>query len=340
MDSKGFNLSWDVLWKILFVFFIGWLLFVARDVVAAILLAIVVSTAFGPFVDFLQKNKIPRILGTLLIYLFAIFVFGFLIYAFIPVILTELTNLITFATEVLGQDSGILNIKNIIDSLTFDLNKTAELLFSGNVSLLGVASKFLGGILYVIAIFAISFYLNVGRDGVKKFIVALLPDEYEDKFINIYTRTSKKIGAWFRGQLFLSLVVGVVTFFGLWFLGVKYSLLFGLLAGIFEIVPFVGPILTGMIAVMVAFGESTSLAFYVLILFVVIQQLENNTLVPVVMKYTTSLDPVVILSAVMIGGTAFGITGLVLAVPVAVFLEEGFEYLADKKKQSRKNQSA
>ena len=181
----------------------------------------------------------------------------------------------------------------------------------------------------------LAFYLTVGQDGVERFLVAVLPAAYEDTAIDLYLKTRNKIGHWLKGQVLLSLVVGFIVFLGLSLLGVKYALLLGILAGLFEIVPFVGPIFSGGIAVLVAMSGSLALAGYTLILFVVIQQLENGVLVPLVMNYTTKINPTVLLIALLIGSKAFGFTGLILAVPAAVFFQEVVNAWAVSKKKRR-----
>ena len=325
MDPKNLNISWGTLWRVFFVVLFGWLLFLARDVLTVLLLAIVISTAFDPAVSFLERKKIPRILGTLLIYLIALFTLGLIIYTVVPVVLSELTNLLTYSSTALGSLSDVLDIEKIVSALSLNLSKLTDLLFSGNVSLVAVASKLVGGVISVVAGFVLSFYLTLGRGGVQKFLVAILPEVYEAKVINIYSRVARKIGRWLAGQLFLSLVIGVAVFSGLWLLGVKYSLLLGLLAGILELIPYAGPIFTGSVAILIGLGDSLSLAIYVFILFIIIHQLEASVLAPLVMRYTTTLNPVVILTALLIGGRVFGAVGLILAVPVAVLFQEMLE---------------
>src|SRR3989344_1501653 len=102
MESKNLNIDWVILWRIFFIAIFTWLIFLARDVIGLLLLAIVISTAFQPIVSFLERKRIPRILGTLLIYLAAFFIIGFVIYAFIPIALSEFNNLISFSSKYLG----------------------------------------------------------------------------------------------------------------------------------------------------------------------------------------------------------------------------------------------
>ena len=171
----------------------------------------------------------------------------------------------------------------------------------------------------------LSFYLTVGKDGVERFLVTVLPSIYEEKAVDLYYRIRRKIGRWLTGQVILSVAVGILVFLGLWLLGVKYSLLLGIIAGIFELIPYVGPIFSGALAVLVGLTGSLSQGLYTLILFIVVQQLENQLLVPAVTKFTTDLSPVVILVALMVGAQVFGLIGLILAIPAAVLFQQLLE---------------
>ncbi len=206
---------------------------------------------------------------------------------------------------------------------------------SGEITIFDLTSRFLGGLISAVTIFALSFYLTVGRDGVEKFLLAILPAAYEERALRLYTRVGRKIGRWLTGQLFISLVVGLATFLGLWLLGVRYSFFLGLLAAVAEIIPYVGPIFTGSVALIVGFSDSFSLGIYAFLLFAVIQQLEGHVLLPYVMRYTTALNPAVILTSLLIGGKVFGVVGLVLAVPIAVFCQELLEEWAEEKQSRR-----
>ena len=112
-------------------------------------------------------------------------------------------------------------------------------------------------------------------------------------------------------------------------------MILGILAGIFELVPYVGPIFSGSVAVLVAATDSLTLGVYTLLLFILIQQIENNVLVPAVMSLTTSLNPVVILISLLVGAKLFGFIGLILAVPAAVLLQEIIEDWSESRKRNR-----
>lgn len=311
-------------------------LFVSREIFIALFLAIVISSALEPIVSRLEKKKIPRILSTLGIYIIAIFVIAMLIYTVVPLAISELRNVLEiFGGKLSGTIFEFIDASSTIETLKESLGKIGGLLFSGSTSLVDISSRFLGGITFTVSVFVLSFYLTVDRDGVGRFLETVMPSIYEDKVLDLYSRVRKKIGRWFTGQIFLSFTIGLLVFLGLTLLGVKYSLVLGILAGLLEIIPYVGPIFVGGLAVLLALSDSLSLGIYALILFIIIQQLENNLLVPTVTHLTTSLNPIVTLIALLIGAKVFGFVGLILAVPIAVLMQEAIEDWSNSKQRRR-----
>lgn len=312
------------------------ILFVARDIVIALFIAIVISSAFEPLVSRLERRKIPRILSTLGVYILGIFILALIIYTVVPLAISELSNLLEiFGGKVSGTIFEFIEASGAIDAIKDNLSKIANILLSGGTSLLDISSKFLGGLTFTVSIFVLSFYLTLDKDGVERFLRTIIPSVYEERVLDIYLRVRHKIGRWFIGQVFLSLTIGLSVFIGLTLLGVKYSLILGVMAGVFEIVPYVGPIFSGSIAVLIGLTDSLSLGIYTLILFIIIQQLENHLLVPTVTHLTTSLNPVVTLSSLLIGTKVFGFVGLILSVPIAVLLQEIVEDWSSSKQLRR-----
>lgn len=334
-DKISFEITWGGLWRALVLVGLAWVLYLALDILLAILVALVIAAGLDAPVSWLKKKGVPRLLSTLFLFIIGIVALAAIVYVVVPLAISDFTQLAVNLKQYTGPLLDTFEASDIISSLTGNLNELADSLISGTVPLTQVAISLFGNIVLLITVLILAFYLTVGQDGVEKFIVAMLPASYEETAVELYLKTRKKIGQWLKGQVLLSLVIGFTVFLGLSVLGVKYSLLLGILAGIFEIIPFVGPIFSGGIAVLVALSSSLSLAAYTLILFVIIQQLENNLLVPLVMSYTTKLNPAVLLIAILIGGKVFGFTGLILAVPVSVFFQEVVEMWAVNKKKRR-----
>jgi len=125
------------------------------------------------------------------------------------------------------------------------------------------------------------------------------------------------MGAWLRGQLILCFIIGLGVFIGLTVLGVEYALVLGLIAGLLEMIPYVGPWTAAALAIFIALGQAPALALIVLIYFVVLQQAENNLLVPKIMRKAVGLNPIISILAVITGAKLAGFIGVLFAIPVA-----------------------
>ncbi len=310
-------------------------LFLIREVILVLFLAIVVSSAFNAPVSFLERRRIPRVLGTIFIFLAVLSVLAFILYTIIPVAFLEIKELTTIIYEAKLPTFGSIDVLYWVQTLERNLGEVTGTVFSGGTSFLNFAAKILNNVVLIITTLIISFYLTVNREGVEKFLRAILPVMQEDRAISLYHRVRKKMGLWLQGQIVLMLIIGAAVFFGLWILGVKYSLILGLLAGLLEIVPIAGPILTGIIVFLIALPQSWILALYTIILFVIIQQLENHLIFPMVMKKTTGISPVVVVVAILAGSKLAGITGIILAVPTAMIFDELLDEWEKKKFHTR-----
>lgn len=328
-------IDWGSLWKILVMVILAWVAYLTLDILLAILVALVIAAGLDAPVSWLKKKGIPRLLSTLLLFIIGIIFFASVIYTVVPLAIADLTQLAVNLNNFASPLADTLQASNIVNTFNEQLNSLADSLISGAIPLTSIAASLFGNIFLAITVLVLAFYLTVGQDGVERFIVAILPTAYEKTAIDLYLKTRKQIGQWFKGQLLLSISIGVAVYAGLYLLGVKYALLLGIVAGLFEIVPFVGPIFSGGAAVLIALSTSLNLALYTLILFVLIQQLENNLLVPVVMRYTTNLNPAVVLISILIGGKLFGFMGLILAVPGSVFIQEIIERWTASKKRKK-----
>ena len=333
--ERGLELSWASLWRILGMLVLVSVLYAALNIWIAVLLSIVISSALDPFVSWLERKRVPRIVGTLGIFILLILSLALILYTLVPIALSELHILLTNIQEFQNPAFGFQEFTNLINTVTESLGKLTNLLVSGSASFIDTVSRFIGGVALAASVFILSFYLTVDRDGVEKFLREAVPSGYEEKTLEVYFRTRRKIGGWLYGQIFLSLSVGTAVFFGLWFMGVKYSLVLGIMAGLLEIVPFVGPILSGATAFLIAVSESLSSGLYVFLLFVLIQQAESFLLIPVFMRLTTNLHPAAVLISLLVGAQLLGFIGIILAVPVAVALQEIVENWSNEKNKRK-----
>lgn len=326
-NIRSVNISSSTILKVVSLLLVLGFLYAIRDVLAILFIAIVFASAVDPWVDRMQRFRIPRGLGIVLILLAGATIVILSIALLVPPIVTEVTQIastfpsyyqnILETVERFQRTSTNLGIQNSVQdglsSISDSLSRLTSGLFAG---LTGI----FGGIFSLLGFLMLTFYLTVEERGMKKFIASVAPPHYQPYLAQKIHEIQRKMGAWFRGQLILSLVIGVVTYVGLLALGVDYALVLALFAGVFEFVPYVGPIISAIPAVFLAFAESPVKALLVLVLYIIIQQLENQVLVPKIMQKAVGLNPVVVIVVMLIGAKLAGLLGMILAVPTATII--------------------
>ena len=195
-----------------------------------------------------------------------------------------------------------------------------------------------GSLITFVSVLVIVFYLLLEVEAIKKIIQSVTPNKFQTYTTQLFVQAQNKINFWLKGQIILCLIIGILTYIGLLILGVKYALLLALIAGVFEIIPYLGPILGAIPAVFLAFTQNPFTAFLVILLYLIIQQLENSILVPKIMSKTIGLNPIIILIVFLIGGKLYGLIGALLAIPIATALSVLIkDYFELKRKQEKNN---
>lgn len=327
------DISWKTLWRVLFFLAIAALMFAGLKVLFALFLAIVISSGLEFIVNFLEKHGLSRTLGVVLVFLFVAVLFIAIFSIVLPVLIVDINTILNTTLKELSQDPfwGPVIGLEAAETVNFWLSRVSENIWGGGAAPWGVVSGIFGGLLLVFSVVVIAFYLSLSRDGVERFIRAVLPADYEDAALSIYERSRRRIGMWFRSQIILSLIVGFMVFVALSILGVKYAALLALLAAAFELVPYIGPILAGSASVLTALISSPILALYTLVAFVIIQQVENHILVPLIVGRRVGMHPVIVIVSLLVGAQVGGLLGILVAVPAAVVLQEVVENWTGKK---------
>lgn len=327
MESKKpvyINITTLTVVKIILVFILFYFLYIIKDILAVLFVSLILASAFHPWVDWMQKKKIPRPVGILFIYLVTFLLFGSVVVLLIPILseqIGELSNNFsqTFDQVISGFSAlkeffiqhGLLDeIKDYIGTWSASLQNNAGGIFE-------TVSGFFSGVFTFFLVLVMTFYMTVEENAVKKIVWSIAPEKHQVYIMQLISRMQEKIGLWLRGQLILSLVIFVLTYIGLSIVGVKYALVLAFLAAITEFVPYFGPVLASVPAVFIALTDSLMLAIFVVILYSIIQWTENNIIVPKVMQKVVGLNPIVSISVLIIGFKIAWITGAVLSIPVA-----------------------
>ncbi len=328
-DSAYFHLS---TWTIarFFAIIIGLVVvYLIRDILFSLIFAVIVASALEPAIDWLKRFRVPRILGVIGIYVAIAAIFAFSSYLIFPLLFDELRTVSStysllpdrLLSEIKRQDLSTL-VPFLGENVQVFLRVPSEYLEKLSGGFVDVASTVFGGIFSFVLIIVFSFYLATQEKGIEGFLKMVTPLAYEPYIIDLWSRSQRKLGRWLRAQMLLGAVVGVLLFFGLTILGVPHAFFFAALAGVFEIIPIVGPILAAVPAVTSAFLLAPLLGLFTLALYVVVQQTESHVIVPVVMKKTVGLSPLVVVFALLVGGKLGGIFGILLAIPLTAILAE------------------
>lgn len=311
--------STKIILRVVFILLILAFLWVIRDIVMILLLSLVLASAMEPMVDYLSQKRIPRFASVLGTYVLVIGAFAGAIALMAPLAIEQF--------KVLSQNlpGYVAEVQDKYPSLSAlvggaDISYLASQLisgFGGSTTLLTKTVGFFNGVLALITVLVISFYLVAADRGMKQFVHDVIPGRHQALIIRLITKIQHKMGLWALGQIMLSVFIFLLTYISLTILGVEYALFLALLAGLFEVVPYVGPFLSAIPAVFFALIQSPPLAVAVIILYVLIQKLEGYILVPKVMEKTVGTSPLVVLLSLLIGFKLAGVIGLLLAVPLA-----------------------
>jgi len=340
-EKQAFDISIGAILKIAVVAIVLALLYLALEVLIILFLAVIIASAVSLLAGALERYRIPRLFGVLLIYLGAIGVFGSVLYFIIPPIVEEIKQLAvvlpdyyeTITRQIFKTTTGISpDYAKDAQNMLLNLGDKIKEFTSG---IFNIASAVFGSAVSFVAIIVISFYLSIQKKGVEDFLRLIIPQDQEEYVIDVWTRVEKKLGRWLQGQIILALIMGVMVFVGLTLIGVPYALLLGVIAGLLEIVPIAGPILSALVGVSMAVLISPFLALLTLIFYIIVQQVENHILVPILMKKATGLNPVVVIVALLAGAKLGGVLGMLISVPLATIAGELLEDFSKKKTMSK-----
>lgn len=311
---------------ILFVLALGFLWFI-RDIVALLFVALLLASIINPLAAWFQSKGMGRGMAVVFLYLSIITIVTLVLVSLIPAVMVETRDLIKNADHIwasfvntLGPLKRYVASGGVSDAMSQWLATSSAGVTSAAGGLVTTIRGFFGGLVSLIIVFVVTFYLVVSEDSLKKLFRTVAPKDYQPYLTDLSQRIEKGVGSWVRGMLVLSFIVSLAVYVTLSILGVKYALLLAIIAGIAEFLPYIGPVTAAIPAILIAMTQSPLLALLTLIVYIVIQQLENHILVPKIMQKATGLHPVVSIFALLIGVKVAGIAGALLAIPVATVL--------------------
>lgn len=323
-----FTISISTILKVVGVLLAFWFLYFIRDIIAIFFVALILSSIIDPLADWFEKRKVPRAMAVIIVYVVLVSILGLVLSELIPALVQEIRGLasnFSLVWDKLVSGAAVFQeysanagfpeeIQKGLSSIQSTLSKVVGGVFSGVVSVFG-------GVVSFVLILVLTFYMVIQEDNLKRMFKVLVPDKYQSFAAATGSKVRGKITDWVKGQLALSLIVGLIVYIGLLIIGVNYALVLGIFAALVEFVPYVGPFLAGTVAVFFALSQSTWQALAAVVLFIAMQQVENNILVPKIMQRAVGLNPIISILALIIGAKLAGVAGALFAIPVATALD-------------------
>lgn len=327
MEVQNHSISFASILKVVAVLLGIYFLYFIRDLVFILFLALILAALIKPVSDWFKKHKMPAGLGVALIYLILI---GGLVSMFIillPSLIDETKDLVSKLGDYWkSAGAGFDKLQAQSELFVQFGDKLKSLAATGNPSTIltqvfQTARGLVGGLVSGVLVLVIAFYLVNEEDGIKKMARGVIPPQHYGMSVDLAVKIQQKVGAWLKGQLTLMLIVGMMSYVGLLLLHVPNALVLGFIAGLTEMVPYIGPILGAIPAVLIAFGISPLKVLLVIILHSIIQQIENHLLVPKVMQKTIGINPVISILAIATGFKLAGVIGAMVSLPVVAATE-------------------
>lgn len=334
-----------VLGAVVVAVYLAWL---ARGAMFPFYLGLAISYLLLPVVNFVQRlippigflKRIRRTLAVLLVY---VAIAGVITVVAMTVGSAIVTQVLELSDNLPGYVDDIKEeydywVQRYENDVPADVQETIESNVDAISAMIGTASqtiltttfgtlrRFLGFMTGLILLPLWVFYVLKDQQKAMSFFYRLWPANLQDDVREVVHIVDRILAAYIRGQLFLGFVVGGVTYAGLWFLDVEYAVPLALLAGLFEMVPIIGPWISFIAAAIVVLATHPEQIWAVAILFLAIQQLENTLLVPKIQGDAVDMNPAVIMVLLVVGGALFGFLGIIVIVPVAAIVRDVFLY--------------
>ena len=313
-------------------------------VVSPIFIGLLIAWLFEPLVTKLEKKKVPRIAGCILVY---VLLFGLLFgisYLFLPSLLGQVKDFIGAAPSIFEDltnfalklvetvdPNGLVNISELKAEITDVISKFGMSIISDIPKYIVAISKGLisGGLNFILGLM-IGFYLLFDIHKVNKAIKKMIPKDWIESYDDLTNRINTSLRSYVQGVLTIMLIVFITQTIGLTLAGLEAPIVFALFCALTDIIPYFGPYIGGIPAVIVGFTISPITGICVLIAIIIVQLLENNFYQPLIMGHTMKLHPVTIMLGLLVFEHFFGIIGMVIATPVIASIKIIFEFIDEK----------
>lgn len=310
-----------------------WLLYQLLDLVIMLYGAVLVAAIAEPVARWGARYRVPRAVSVIFFYVLVVVLVAGLVGLLVEPVAYQVRQAATglpAGLQRLSQDVPLIpdiNQQTVLRAVEEGLSRFGDNLAQVGSNVFAGTRSVVAGLVNFIFVFVIALYLVVEEDVLPKLVRLISPKAYEPVLLRALAEAERSVGRWLLGQVVLGVIVGMLIGVGLWLLGVPYALLLGVLAGLMELLPAIGPLLAAIPGVAVAFAQSWVLGLLAVGLYAVVGQVESHVLIPSIMRRAVGLRPLVTVVAVLLGARFLGVLGIILAVPTAAIVSIFFKHL-------------
>lgn len=292
----------------------AYVFFKLGKIIGYLLMSLLITIALERAVRFLSRQtllnkQLGRPISVLVVYLLVFLALSLAVSLGLNPLITQSQKLI----QTLSRHEDVISLGN---SFSFSTSSLVSGLVNTSGGVVTATKSFFNNVAALFSILILSIYMSLDWDNIKSRFLAFFKGRKKEKLQKAITDIEDNVGLWLRGELVLMILIGVLSYIGLFLVGVQFPLALALISGVLEIVPIIGPIISAILAALVAVIDSPVKALLIVAVFALIQQTEGNIIVPKVMQRVSGFSPIIILIALLVGSNLFGLIGAVIAIPV------------------------
>jgi predicted PurR-regulated permease PerM len=346
--------SWSLIGLLILAALFFYILFLIKAAMLPLLIGIIIAYMLIPLVKLLRK-RMRKIFAVSITYLLFISIIFVLLFFIIPLVIEQFKTFVSkipfylegitdFLNNFLKNNAVLKNLGNIIgkETIPSDSQEITQYILNGfnfaNINIFQSATTVTKTAFSILLNFIIGpvlgFYILKDTDVIVSTFTKMTPPKYRNQSLILINKINNVFGKYIRGQLIISLIVGMLCTVVLLILKVDFAVLLGFSAGLFNLIPFLGPVIGAIPAALTALFISPIKALLVILLFIAVQQIDNYFISPNIMKHQVGVHPGVIIFSLIAGGAIFGFFGLLLAVPTVAIIQEILRYYLIEKKQA------
>lgn len=322
------TLSWKTLLRITFIILLLLFCWYFKQIIIIFIGALVLATSLEGLIQISQKIFKHRFISVIIVYAILLIFAGLFIYTITPLLISNFVDLINDFPTLLQWPETDNIINNFISKhLTTNNWLSTQNIITYIKELSTNVGLFFSTFTNILLMLLISFYISLDKNWFKNLIGLFAPKKYGEYILALWEKSENKMTFWLYSQIIISCIIGIITFIVLHILGVKYALLAGLINGCLEFIPFIGPLVAGVLILIMNINLAPITWLAILLALIVIQYIEN-IVSPIIRGKILKINPLVIIFAVAVGAKLGGIIGIFIAIPLSTILVEFFKDLS------------